>query len=250
MTYVSANGIAQIRHAQTGEVYEIDADELDFQAIGADERHMGPAVYHQADIEHPALGTLVWGLWEYPIGIENMQETDVGEHELLEDISYGLQHEPDFDDPPDDESDLEAMLSRLPTQLSALDAMLVRLSQPSGLIGHNLPPPEFQLVLGDDDIARLRDSILAVQGELSKPDAVTSADPTTLAEAHNRFMGLGSKLGSFGKWAGIATGTGVFVGLGRHIGEQVWTEAPALHSLVHSILETLSVWIHAISTLL
>jgi hypothetical protein len=250
MTYVAANGIARIRHASTGEVYEIDADELDFQVIGADERNMGPEVYHQADLEHPALGKLVWGLWEYPIGIENMQETDVGEHELLEDISYGLRHEPDYDEPPDDQPDLETMLRRLPAQLATLDAALARLSQPAGLIGHNQPPPEFRLELSENDIARLRDGILAVQRELAKPDPAKSADPSTLAEARNRFLGLGASLGRFGKWAGIATGAGVFGGLGKEIGEQVWTETPALHSLVHAIIETLSVWLHAISALM
>jgi len=42
MTYVAASGTARIQHADTGEVFEIDADELDFEAIGADERNMGP----------------------------------------------------------------------------------------------------------------------------------------------------------------------------------------------------------------
>jgi hypothetical protein len=25
-------------------------------------------------------GTLIWGVWEYPAGLENMTETDVGDH--------------------------------------------------------------------------------------------------------------------------------------------------------------------------
>jgi hypothetical protein len=249
MTYVAATGTARIRHAETGEVFEIAAYELDFQAVGADERNMGPEVHHQADVEHPELGTLVWGLWEYPIGIQNMQETDVGEHELLEDISYGLEHEPDYDEPPEEEDpDLEAMLTRLPGQLAALDAALERLSHPPGPIGHNRPPAEFQLKLGDDDIARLRDSIVAVQGELSKPAA--TADPATLAEARDRFTSLGIRLRRFGKWAGIAVGAGVLGGLGKEVGEQIWTETPVLHVLVQSVIETLSVWINAIGTLI
>ena len=251
MPSAAASGPARIRHATTGAVYEIEADELDFEAIGADERNMGPEVHYQADFEHPELGTLAWGLWEYPIGIENMQETDVGEHELLEDISYGLQHEPVYDEPPEDEQeDLEAMLQRLPQQLSALDAALERLAQLSSMIGHNAPPTEFRLTLTDDDIARLRESIVAVHGELVKPDAITTADAATLTEARDRFSGLGSRLGGFGKWAGVAVGAGILGGLGKEVGEQIWTEMPFLHVLVHSIIQTLSAWIHAIAALL
>ena len=99
MTYVAAFGTARIQHADTGEVFEIDADELDFEAIGADERNMGLEIHHQAELEHPELGTLTWGLWEYPVGIENMTETEIGPHTILEDIDYGLRHEPDEEEP-------------------------------------------------------------------------------------------------------------------------------------------------------
>jgi hypothetical protein len=36
------------------------------------------------------LGALNWSLWEYPVGVENYRETNVGEHE---DFDYGLEHE-------------------------------------------------------------------------------------------------------------------------------------------------------------
>lgn len=40
MVYV--NGTAHIRHAQSGQVYEIDADMLDFESVSSEERSMGP----------------------------------------------------------------------------------------------------------------------------------------------------------------------------------------------------------------
>lgn len=88
MTYAAVSGIARIQHVNAGEVFEIDPDELDFEAIGADERNMGKEIHHQAELEHPKLGTLIWGLWEYPVGFENMTETEIGPHTLLENIDY------------------------------------------------------------------------------------------------------------------------------------------------------------------
>ena len=95
---VYCKGTARIRHKTTGEIYDIENDELDWDAVGGDERQMGPEVHYEATIEHPELGGLTWGLWEYPVGIENCRETNVGPHEVIEDFDYGLEHselEPD-----------------------------------------------------------------------------------------------------------------------------------------------------------
>lgn len=250
MTFVAVKGTARIRHYGKGEVFEIDADELDFEAVGADDRNMGPEIHHQADVEHPELGRLVWSLWEYPIGMENMQETDVGDHELLENVDFGIEHEPDDDEPDDEPPDLEQLLSLLPGRLTALEAALDRLSEPSALIGHNAPPAEFRLRLEDGDIAKIRESVLAVRDELAKPDAASLADPAVLGTARDRIAGFGSTLGGWGKWAGVAVGAGVLGGLGKGIGEQIWTETPSLDLLVHAILQTLTVWLHALTSAL
>ena len=90
-----SSGVAHIRHAKTGEIFEVEDDELVFETVSSEERQMGPQVHHAAEIEHPTLGRLVWEIWEYPIGAENLKKTDVGEHELVKDLEYGLQHEPD-----------------------------------------------------------------------------------------------------------------------------------------------------------
>ena len=92
------NGAAQIRHKTTGVVYSIESDELDWDAVGSDERQMGPEIRYEAVLDHPELGRLSWSLWEYPVGIENYDETNVGGHEVVEDFVYGLEHEADPDD--------------------------------------------------------------------------------------------------------------------------------------------------------
>ena len=90
---VYCTGVARIRHKVTGQIHEIESDKLDWDAVGSDERQMGPEIHYEAVLEHPELEELAWGLWEYPIGIENHNSTDVGGHELVEDLNYGLKHE-------------------------------------------------------------------------------------------------------------------------------------------------------------
>lgn len=96
---VYCKGTARIRHKMTGEIYDIENDELDWDAVGGDERQMGSEIHYEAMIEHPELGDLTWGLWEYPVGIENYHETNAGPHEVIEDFDYGLEHsEPEPDE--------------------------------------------------------------------------------------------------------------------------------------------------------
>ncbi|QHO74588.1 hypothetical protein ACH79_20000 [Bradyrhizobium sp. CCBAU 051011] len=96
---VYCRGTARIRHRETGEIHEIESDELDWEIVDSDERGMGPELHHEASVDHPALGMLTWGLWEYPVGVENYDDTNVGQHEILEDFDYGLEHEmPDPDE--------------------------------------------------------------------------------------------------------------------------------------------------------
>ncbi|MFK4489567.1 hypothetical protein [Bradyrhizobium sp. USDA 336] len=95
---VECKGTARIQHKSTGEIYEIESDELDWDAVSSDERQMGPETEYQAVIDHPALGMLRWSLWEYPVGMENDRETDAQGHKVIKDFEYGLEHEPDLDD--------------------------------------------------------------------------------------------------------------------------------------------------------
>lgn len=101
---VYCRGIARISHATTGEIYEVESDALDWDAVGGDERQMGSQFHYEAVVEHPSLGELSWSLWEYPIGVENHHETNAGRHQVVEDFDYGLEH--DEPEPEDWEGDL------------------------------------------------------------------------------------------------------------------------------------------------
>lgn len=90
---IDCKGKARIRHCESGEIHEIENDELDWEAVDGDEREMGPEVHYEAVVDHPELGLLTWGLWEYPNGIENYRNTNAGRHEVVEDFKYGLEHE-------------------------------------------------------------------------------------------------------------------------------------------------------------
>lgn len=86
-----AKGTAKIEHATTGVVYHIDAADLEWDVAGVDdERGMGSETHWMAQVEHPALGTLSWSVWEYPEGAENMTETDENGHKIIENFQYGL----------------------------------------------------------------------------------------------------------------------------------------------------------------
>ena len=44
-----------IRHSETGEIYEIESDELDWNAVGGGSRQMGSEIHYEATVEHPEL---------------------------------------------------------------------------------------------------------------------------------------------------------------------------------------------------
>lgn len=107
---VYTTGTARIRHADTGAIFEIDADELDWSADNGEDREMGPEIFHTAAIDHPNLGHLSWLVAEYPVGVENMKETDAGRHTVVQDFDYGLSA-----DPPESGEEQHAQVEELVT---------------------------------------------------------------------------------------------------------------------------------------
>ncbi|WP_372784605.1 hypothetical protein [Phenylobacterium sp.] len=106
---VVTEGVARIQHVDTDEIYDIKADELDWQEGAADERQMGVEVGYFAQVEHPQLGTLEWELWEYPPGMENDRSVNVGRHRLLQnfEISLGGSSSDGAEDEGEDEEDVD-----------------------------------------------------------------------------------------------------------------------------------------------
>ncbi len=90
---IFCTGTARIQHNHTGTIYEVESSELEWNEEGVGEGSMGSESEHRAMVEHPDLGPLVWTLGEYPGGIEDHRETNVGAHKLLNDVEYRLEHE-------------------------------------------------------------------------------------------------------------------------------------------------------------
>ena len=160
----NASGKAIIKHAETGEIYEIESSLLEFHGVGGAERNMGPEFMYSADFEHPQLGLLIWSLWEYPIGVENYSKTDVGPHELLQNIEFWLESEPlyDEDDFREHYDNKENFATDSVTNITSdLSALIGSLSEPQAYptftIGsdnllHIAPPPDSQIVRDGDQI--------------------------------------------------------------------------------------------------
>lgn len=145
---VFVKGKARIRHAESGEVYEIYADMLDFDSVAGEERGMGPETTHSAVVHHPQLGQLVWYLWEYPMGAENDRETDVGAHELLENFEYGLGADPLEDDDYGDDHDRQSRIDAL------IEWFFKRYEDPAHRLPHESAEGGYQWIYGGPYDAR------------------------------------------------------------------------------------------------
>lgn len=99
---VNSNGVAILEDSLTGQRFEILAEDLEWEVVGVDDRQMGVQTHYQATFEHEVLGQLSWNLWEYPVGLQNYQSTEVGQARIIQDIEYILEHEPEFEPDWDD----------------------------------------------------------------------------------------------------------------------------------------------------
>lgn len=50
---IDTAGTARIRHKDTGEIFDVEADELEWKAVGSSERQMGPETEYAAEVHHP-----------------------------------------------------------------------------------------------------------------------------------------------------------------------------------------------------
>ena len=243
MTAIYSRGSARLRHATTGEIFTIPADELEWAEFAADERQMGTEIGYSAEIDHPRLGIISWELWEYPVGAENMRETHTNGHELLENIDFGLQDFPD-DDEPQEERSLAMRLAALPAQLDELDELLAQLRDRSPMIGHNRAPAEFRLDVGPQQIDEARTSITDIRRELSKPDAAETASLQSIQRAESRFRRLAMTVGSWVKSAVVLVATGAATSVAGLVTKEVISQNASLHALIVTIADTLSSWLH------
>lgn len=89
---IVAEGNANFR-ANDGGVTRVDAADLDWQAVSADDRGMGPATLYQAYWEFDEGGSITWEFEEYPVGQANHLNTHVTGGELLSNITVSIKHE-------------------------------------------------------------------------------------------------------------------------------------------------------------
>jgi|GEM_PF-6592397 len=101
---IYCKGVAKIEHEATGQLFEIQFDELEWEPNGGSDRSMGSEEIYIATVEHDELGELTWTLSEYPVGTQNHQNTDVGKHQIIEDFDFGLRNDPEEWFDPDDPS--------------------------------------------------------------------------------------------------------------------------------------------------
>jgi len=57
---IDTTGVAIVRHSETGEEFEIEADELDWEVVASEERDMGPDRLWSASTHREGLGELRW----------------------------------------------------------------------------------------------------------------------------------------------------------------------------------------------
>lgn len=242
MAAIYCRGRARIRHATTGEIFTIAADELEWAEFAADQRQMGTEIGYSAGIEHPSLGTISWDLCEYPVGAENLRETHANGHELIENIDFGLQDLPD-EEAPEDSLPLTLRSAALPSQLDALDQRLAELGDRSPMIGHNRAPAEFQLDIATEQIDAARASIVEIRGELAKPDAEQAANPVAVERAESRLRQLAATVGGWLKSAAVLAVKGAATTVAGLIAKEVINENASLHALIVTIADTLSSWL-------
>ncbi len=93
-----ARGTARVRISETGEVLSASPAELEWEQNGADERSMGTELRYVAEHEFVSRSTgeslfVKWELWEYPIGVQNHNQTSTPAGvELLQDFEIFLEH--------------------------------------------------------------------------------------------------------------------------------------------------------------
>lgn len=97
--HIRTLGTARIQHRETGEVHELDPEDLEWETAGVSEEPMGAEIEHRARLIHADLGELSWSLWEYPEGLENHQSYQLNGHLLLENFDISLEHAPADEEP-------------------------------------------------------------------------------------------------------------------------------------------------------
>ena len=102
--HIETRGSTQIQNGDTGEVFEIEPYELDWEVVSAYERDMGPERLWETSVHRDGLGDLRWQVSEYPEGQLGSIVRDLNGHELISEFSISIEYQPyDQNDDPAEE---------------------------------------------------------------------------------------------------------------------------------------------------
>lgn len=137
---------------------------------------------------------------------------------------------------------LSGQIAVIETVLSRLMALSLDAANTKAGIGHNQPPPGFELFPTRDDLLRMGESLDALKAQLAQAEPISSADPVQLKKAAGWLTWLrGKLLGLLG-----AAAAGVAGGLGKFTFDRV-AENPAVFHLLDSMTTTLVHWVQALT---
>lgn len=93
---INCTGVAIIEDNLSGRRFEIQSDKLDWEVAAVQICPMGTKTHYRASIEHEILGALSWNLWEYPVGLQNDNYTEVGQGRIIKNFDYSLEQEDEW----------------------------------------------------------------------------------------------------------------------------------------------------------
>jgi tetratricopeptide (TPR) repeat protein len=104
--YTFCRGTAKIEIPETGEIFEVEPTDLEWESYCADpDRAMGEEFHHYASIEIESKEgdyqvEATWNVWEYPVGAVNYVEPEIVGGRLIEDFDeYFIPHQIDDEQP-------------------------------------------------------------------------------------------------------------------------------------------------------
>ncbi|MBG1266959.1 hypothetical protein [Nostoc sp. WHI] len=97
MAYINCKGTAKVQNNETGEIFNITSDDLEWETEVEDERPMGAELHHSATFYFDG-GEITWDLYEYPIGTIELVQKEIDGAVLLQDFNFSLNTEDPLED--------------------------------------------------------------------------------------------------------------------------------------------------------
>ncbi|WP_152533322.1 MULTISPECIES: hypothetical protein [unclassified Labrenzia] len=136
-------------HKETGEIHEIDANDIYWEPVSSSEEGMGPSTLWKADWDDGDLGNISWEMSEYPVGFFSDPKVDTNGHKLLEDISVEIVHEPEPEEEFDNDVDEVAVPETFEDAKTAMkDWFFENYEDPAQSLPHDSREGGYQWIYG------------------------------------------------------------------------------------------------------